>query len=34
MPGILECVRSLATLGEICDVFRDVYGRWEEPKIF
>ena len=34
MPRILECARSLATLGEICDVFRDVYGRWEEPKIF
>jgi len=34
MPAILECVRSLATLGEICDVFRDVCGRWEEPKMF
>jgi methylmalonyl-CoA mutase N-terminal domain/subunit len=34
MPRILECARSLATLGEICDVFREVYGKWEEPKIF
>ena len=34
MPKIIECARSVATLGEICDVFRDVYGRWEEPKIF
>jgi len=34
MPRILECARSRATLGEICDVFREVYGRWEEPKIF
>ena len=34
MPGIIECARSHATLGEICDVFREVYGRWEEPKIF
>ena len=34
MPRIIECTRSLATLGEICDVFREVYGRWEEPKIF
>ncbi len=33
MPKILDATRSLATLGEICDVFRDVYGRWEEPKI-
>ena len=34
MPKILECARSRSTLGEICDVFRDAYGRWEEPKIF
>ena len=34
MPKIIESARSLATLGEICDVFRDVYGRWEEPEIF
>ncbi|RJP18525.1 MAG: methylmalonyl-CoA mutase [Candidatus Abyssobacteria bacterium SURF_5] len=34
MPRIIECARSLATKGEICDVLRDVYGRWEEPKIF
>ena len=34
MPKIIECARSVATLGEICDVFRDAYGRWEEPKIF
>jgi methylmalonyl-CoA mutase N-terminal domain/subunit len=34
MPKIIECARSLATQGEICDVFRDVFGRWEEPKIF
>jgi methylmalonyl-CoA mutase N-terminal domain/subunit len=34
MPRIIECARSLATLGEICDVLRDVYGKWEEPKIF
>ncbi len=34
MPRIIECARSLATLGEICDVFREVYGRWEEPKFF
>ncbi|GAB4330730.1 MAG: hypothetical protein Kow0099_01470 [Candidatus Abyssubacteria bacterium] len=34
MPPIIECARSLATKGEICDVLRDVYGKWEEPKIF
>ena len=31
MPGILDCVRAYATLGEICDVFRGVYGVYEEP---
>jgi len=31
MPRILECVRAYATLGEICDVLRDVYGVYEEP---
>src|SRR6516225_1578751 len=31
MPCILDCVRAYATLGEICDVLRDVYGVYEEP---
>ena len=31
MPGILDCVRAYATLGEICDVLRGVYGVYEEP---
>jgi methylmalonyl-CoA mutase N-terminal domain/subunit len=31
MPTILDCVRSYCTLGEICDVLRDVYGLYEEP---
>jgi methylmalonyl-CoA mutase, N-terminal domain len=31
MPSILECVRAYATLGEICDVLREVYGTYEEP---
>jgi methylmalonyl-CoA mutase N-terminal domain/subunit len=34
MPRIIECARALATKGEICDVLRDVYGKWDEPKIF
>ncbi|MBI5114908.1 methylmalonyl-CoA mutase family protein [Candidatus Poribacteria bacterium] len=34
MPRIVECARSMATKGEICDVLREVYGHWEEPKIF
>jgi methylmalonyl-CoA mutase N-terminal domain/subunit len=31
MPYILDCVRSYATLGEICDELRGVYGVYEEP---
>ncbi|HET9177168.1 MAG TPA: methylmalonyl-CoA mutase family protein [Terriglobia bacterium] len=31
MPCILECVRAYATLGEMCDVLRKVFGTYEEP---
>lgn len=31
MPYILDAVRAYATLGEITDVFREVFGRYEEP---
>jgi methylmalonyl-CoA mutase, N-terminal domain len=31
MPSILDCVRAYATLGEICDELRSVYGTYEEP---
>jgi methylmalonyl-CoA mutase N-terminal domain/subunit len=31
MPNILECVRAYATLGEMCDVLRGVFGTYEEP---
>ena len=31
MPAILDCVRAYATLGEICDELRGVYGTYEEP---
>ncbi len=30
MPFILDCVRAYATLGEICDAFRDVFGTYQE----
>ena len=30
VPAILECVEAYATLGEICDVFRGVYGEQRE----
>jgi methylmalonyl-CoA mutase, N-terminal domain len=31
MPTTIEAVRAYATLGEICDALRDVYGLYEEP---
>ncbi len=34
MPAILKCVKAYATLGEITDVFREVFGEYEEPIIF
>jgi len=33
MEHVLECVKSYATLGEICDVFRGVYGEYREPAV-
>jgi methylmalonyl-CoA mutase, N-terminal domain len=34
MPAILDAVRARATLGEICDVMREVFGVWEEPLLY
>ena len=31
MPDIIECVRAYATVGEICDVLRRVFGTYQEP---
>ncbi len=31
MPAILEAVRAYATVGEICDVFREEFGEYQEP---
>jgi len=33
MPYILDCVRAYATLGEICDTLRTVFGTYEEVAI-
>jgi methylmalonyl-CoA mutase N-terminal domain/subunit len=33
MPYILEAVQNYATIGEICDTLRDVWGEWEEPEV-
>ena len=34
MPYILDCVKSYATLGEIIDTLKDVYGQYQEPILF
>jgi methylmalonyl-CoA mutase N-terminal domain/subunit len=34
MYPILEAVNAYATLGEICGVFRDVFGEYQEPVFF
>jgi methylmalonyl-CoA mutase, N-terminal domain len=34
MPSILEAVKAYASVGEICDVFRDVYGVYRDPANF
>ena len=33
MPPILDAVRAYATLGEMCDVLRDVWGEWTEEAV-
>ena len=33
MPAILECVRAYCTLGEMCDVLREVFGVYQETMV-
>ncbi len=33
MPAILDAIRAYATMGEICDAFRDVFGTYTETNI-
>jgi methylmalonyl-CoA mutase N-terminal domain/subunit len=34
MPYIINAVREYATLQEICDVFREVFGTYTDPGMF
>jgi methylmalonyl-CoA mutase, N-terminal domain len=34
MPHVVRAVRAYASVGEIVDVWRDVWGEWDERKIF
>ena len=33
MEPLIECVRAYATVGEMCDALRDVWGEWEETPV-
>ena len=33
MPPILDAARAYATVGEMCDALRDVWGEYEEVPI-
>jgi methylmalonyl-CoA mutase N-terminal domain/subunit len=33
MPAIIDCVRAYATVGEMCDALRDVWGEYEEVPV-
>ena len=34
VPQILNAVKTYATLGEICDALREIYGEYKAPSIF
>jgi len=34
MPVLIEAVKAYATVGEITDVLRDLFGEYREPSIF
>ena len=34
MPLLIDCVRAYASVGEISDALRDVFGTYQEPALF
>ena len=34
MPYCIEAVKSLASVQEICDVYREVYGEYRDPGLY
>ena len=34
MPFLIDAARSRATVGEICDVLREVFGAYSDPAEF
>ena len=33
MDALLDCVRAYATVGEMCDALREVWGEYEEEPL-
>ena len=34
MPHCIDAVKNLATLQEICDIYREVYGEYRDPGLY
>jgi methylmalonyl-CoA mutase N-terminal domain/subunit len=34
MPSLVDCCKAYATVGEMTNVFRDIFGEFAEPSIF
>ena len=34
MPVLIDAVKAYATVGEISDALRDVFGTYQEPALF
>ena len=34
VPPVIDAVKAYASLGEICDVFRKVWGQYREDGVF
>ena len=34
MPPIIEAGKAYATMGEMCDALREVWGTWRETPVF
>jgi methylmalonyl-CoA mutase, N-terminal domain len=33
MPPLIDCVRAYVTIGEMCDVLREVFGVYQETVV-
>jgi methylmalonyl-CoA mutase N-terminal domain/subunit len=34
MPVMIETVKTYATIQEICDVLREIFGEYDSPQVF